>query len=124
MTDLRDPTDEELCSQAMSMEWPESVELARRLAVLRAERDEAYEDSRRSLDRVNRLIGGLDESKDLLAAAEAAWDAAVKALREIVDRHTRPCGVHEAPLPDDVALAETYGIARAALASIDKAKDA
>jgi hypothetical protein len=43
-------------------------------------------------------------------------ERAEAALREIVDRHERPCGVHEVPLPCDVALAETYGIARAALA--------
>lgn len=38
-----------------------------------------------------------------------------RALREIRDRHLRPCGVHEAPLPHDVANAEYHGIAREAL---------
>ena len=50
-----------------------------------------------------------------ISHAEAENERLREALREIVDRHDRPCGVHEAPLPDDVALAEIYAIARAVL---------
>lgn len=80
LADLRAERDEALdrANGGSHEDWLRESEL--RVAA-EAERDEAYEDSRRSLDRVNRLIGGLDESKDLLAAAEADRDRLREAMK-------------------------------------------
>jgi len=85
MTDLSKLTDEELLGYVFdgSSKSPYTVrEIRRRLADLRAERDEAYEDSRRSLDRMNRLVLGVK-------AAEAERDRLREALEGIARRfHT------------------------------------
>ena len=76
---LHDLTDDELFVQ-IGGDWGVQdclTELACRLADLRAslnhaqiEREEALQSVRRLLNRVERLTGGLDESKDLLAAVD------------------------------------------------------
>ena len=97
MTDLSKLTDEKLLelpwSQGPHDQW--FAEGRRRLADLRAsldqaqiEREDAVQGQRRLLNRVSRLIGSLDESKDLLAAAEAERDrlvAVVDAAEKALD---------------------------------------
>lgn len=79
---------------------------------LRVEADTFKQTARFHADKAKQLRGALERANKRFEADARQKEAA---LEEIVDRHLRPCGVHEAPLPCDVALAETYGLALAAL---------
>jgi hypothetical protein len=83
------------------------------LFVKRAEAAEADRDRLR--DQAQLAADALEIQRDRADRLARRVTELEAALREIVDRHMRPCGVHEVPLPCDVALAETYAIAAEAL---------